>query len=180
MPRRFNLSFVIAAAALLLVNAAAAQDSPSLGEVARQQRSQKASTGEKDSPKVISNEELPENAVSQPSEGTSPKPHGSKAASFAEVNRTGEHWRSQIKDQKLQISSLQKQIDLLNQSVRFASHPCNGPRCVEWNERQREKQQQVERMQGDLSIRKKNLEEMQESARRQGYGNSVYEPDTAK
>jgi hypothetical protein len=47
---------------------------------------------------------------------------------------------------------------------------------VGWNERQREKQQRAERMQAQLEDQKKRLDDMQESARKQGYGSSVYDP----
>jgi hypothetical protein len=47
---------------------------------------------------------------------------------------------------------------------------------VQWNERQKEKQQEVERGQAQLAEQKKRLDDMQESARRQGYGSSVYDP----
>jgi len=47
---------------------------------------------------------------------------------------------------------------------------------VEWNQHQTEKQQQVEQMKAQLEDKKKNLEEMQESARKQGYGTSIYDP----
>jgi len=92
------------------------------------------------------------------------------------TKQSAERWKSQIQAQKAQIASLQKQIDSLNQSVHFANHECAGPRCVQWNERQREKQQQAERMQARLDGQKRHLEEMQESVRKQGYGNSVYDP----
>jgi molecular chaperone GrpE (heat shock protein) len=47
---------------------------------------------------------------------------------------------------------------------------------VGWNERQREKEQRVERMQAQLQEMKRRLEETQDSARKQGYGSSVYDP----
>ena len=182
MARTYKLILVLAAAISLLATIAKSQDSPSLGDLARQQRLQKASAGVKDAnaPKVITNEEILQNAIAQPSVDSSSGDHRSMPASSNGMKQSGERWKSQIEAQKSQIANLQKQMDQLNQSIRFASHPCTGPRCVEWNERQREKQQQVERMQADLSVRKKSLEEMQESARKQGYGNSVYEPDTTK
>jgi hypothetical protein len=46
---------------------------------------------------------------------------------------------------------------------------------VQWNERQKEKQDQVESMKAQLEEQKKQLENMQESARKQGFGSSVYE-----
>jgi predicted ribosome quality control (RQC) complex YloA/Tae2 family protein len=70
---------------------------------------------------------------------------------------------------------LQRQVDDLNESIRFAPANC-VENCVGWNERQREKQQQVERMQGQLDEQKRRLDDLQDSARKQGYGSSVYDP----
>jgi uncharacterized coiled-coil protein SlyX len=47
---------------------------------------------------------------------------------------------------------------------------------VQWNERQKQKQQEVERMRSQLETQKKRLQSMQESARQQGYGGTVYDP----
>jgi len=82
----------------------------------------------------------------------------------------------QIEVEKHQVSSLQSQIDQLSESIRFAPANCVA-NCVQWNERQREKQQQVEQMKSQLEDLKKRLEDMQEQARQQGYGSSVYDPD---
>jgi hypothetical protein len=37
-------------------------------------------------------------------------------------------------------------------------------------------QQEVERLQGELEVQKKSLEQMQETARRAGYGSAVWDP----
>jgi predicted ribosome quality control (RQC) complex YloA/Tae2 family protein len=73
------------------------------------------------------------------------------------------------------VADLQSQIDRLNSSVHFveANRYRNG---VQHNERQVEKQDQVQRMQNQLDQQKKKLEDMQEAARKDGYGNAVYEP----
>jgi hypothetical protein len=47
---------------------------------------------------------------------------------------------------------------------------------VGWNERQREKQERVERMRLQFEDQKRRLDDTQESARKQGYGSSVYDP----
>jgi uncharacterized coiled-coil protein SlyX len=47
---------------------------------------------------------------------------------------------------------------------------------VQYNQRQVQKQDEVQRMQKQLDEQKKKLEEMQESARKAGLGSSVYEP----
>jgi len=182
MGTRCKLVFVLGAAVSLFAGTAYAQDSPSLGDLARQQRKQKEQaeiTPGKDAaaPRVITNEEIPEQAETTPTPPAAAGERGSSMpASSTGAKQSAEKWKSQIQAQKGQIASLQKQIDTVNQSIHFASHTCAGPRCVQWNERQREKQQQVERMQAQLDGQKKHLEEMQESARKQGYGNSVYEP----
>jgi len=48
--------------------------------------------------------------------------------------------------------------------------------CVQKNERQREKEQQLESMKAQLDQRQKALEELQDAARKQGFGSSVYDP----
>jgi hypothetical protein len=164
--------FVLAAASSLFAGVVWAQDSPSLGDLARQQRLERESAAQ--TSRVITNEEIPEHPTPEPAVVRGER--GAMPAS-ANVNRqSAERWKSQILAQKNQIATLQKQIDKVNQSIHFADHTCAGARCVQWNERQKEKQQQVERMQAQLDGEKKRLEEMQESARKQGYGNSVYEP----
>ena len=96
-------------------------------------------------------------------------------ASSDSAKKSAEDWKSQIQDQKSQVVSLQSQVDALSESIRFAPGNCVA-NCVEWNEHQKEKQQQVERMQAQLEDQKKQLEEMQDSARKQGYGSAVYDP----
>jgi chromosome segregation ATPase len=171
-----KLIFVLGAVIFLFAGTAVAQDSPSLGDLARQQRQQSKTAKGKDAKgsKVITNEEIPEHRVSAPSPAGD-EYGSSMPASSSGAKQPAESWKSQIQAQKSQIASLQKQIDQVNESIRFAPANCVG-RCAEWNERQREKQQQVERMQAQLDEQKKRMEEMQESARKQGYGSSVYDP----
>jgi hypothetical protein len=163
----------------LVAATAYAQDSPSLGDLARQQRQQKEqskTTSSKDakSSKVITNEELPGHSAmaagSVVNAEVTPQPVSSEGP-----KQPAEHWRSQILAQKNQIATMQSQVEDLNESIRFAPANCVA-NCVAWNEHQKEKQQQVERMQAQLEDMKKHLDEMQESARKQGYGSSVYDP----
>jgi hypothetical protein len=175
--------FVFSIAAISLGAVIAnAQDAPSLGDLARQQRQQKqqakTATGKDAKPaKVITNEELPAHKASAapPTPVASLSEPSSPPDSASVSKLPAEQWKSQILSQKNQIASLQGQMDQLNQSIQFAPANC-VENCVAWNERQREKQQQVERMQAQLEEQKKHLDEMQESARQQGYGSSVYDP----
>jgi TolA-binding protein len=86
-----------------------------------------------------------------------------------------EQWKSQIQAQKNAISSLQSHMNILNESIRYAGGNCISG-CVQWNERQKQKQDQVESMKVQLEELQKRLEEMQDAARKQGFGSSVYDP----
>ena len=162
------------------------QDSPSLGDVARQARQQKQ---DKDSqtnqdgntaktPKVITNEEIsthsgPATADSAAANDTKPADTSSAAGG---AKQSAETWKSQIQAQKDTIGTLEAQISKLNDSIQFAPANCVSG-CVQWNERQQQKQQDVERMRSQLETLKQHLQELQEGARQQGYGSSVYDPN---
>lgn len=174
---------VISAGAFLLTAAALAQDSDSqsLGDLARQQRQQHAKTAQtKDSktPKVFTNSDLPAHSDdADHSDGSEPADTGKAPMPVPSSGpRQGsEHLRSEIQAQKSQIAELQRQIDEVNGSIRFAPGNCVRG-CEKWNEHQQRKQQQVEQMQAQLEEQKRHLEETQESARKQGFGSSVYDP----
>jgi hypothetical protein len=178
--RRLFLGF--ATAVSLFAGVAHAQDSQSLGDLARQQRqkqkeqSKTALGKDAKASKVITNEEIPEHAGPAPEPAINGEQNRTSMPAASEgAKQPAEHWKSQILAQKNQITSLQRQVDEINESIRFAPPNCVA-NCVGWNERQREKQQRVERMQAQLLEQKNRLEEMQESARKQGYGSSVYDP----
>jgi uncharacterized coiled-coil protein SlyX len=176
---------LLLAAVSLLAGAASAQDSPSLGDLARQQRQQKtrsktAQGTDKDkeakASKVITDEELTRHAESSSAVVPSGQARAaSTSASSDGAKQSSEEVKSQIQQQKSQIASLRAQIDQLDNSIHFAPPNC-VENCVQWNERQKQKQQQVENMQTQLEELKKRLEEMQKSARKRGYGSSVYDP----
>ncbi len=77
--------------------------------------------------------------------------------------------------QKAAVDSLKQQIEELSSSIHFAGANCVA-NCAQWNERQKEKQDQVESMKAQLDAQQKHLEEMQDAARKAGFGSSVYEP----
>jgi len=128
--------------------------------------------------KVITNEEIPEH-ISQTARpaafsATSDAANDDQPAASGS-NGQAEALRSQITSMKDNIASLQSQIDSVNDSIRFAPGNCVSG-CVQWNERQVQKQQQVDQMKAQLEEQKKQLEDLQESARKQGFGSSVYDP----
>ena len=169
----------------LWVLAGSAQDAPSMGDVARQARQQKqnkdaqakVATVSKTS-KVITNEEIPEHSEAADGAATSDgESHaGSASPSVADgAKLSADEWKTQISAQKDLVSSLQSGIEKLNDSIQFAPGNCLAG-CVQWNERQKQKQQEVARARAQLESQKKRLESMQESARKQGYGSSIYNP----
>jgi len=165
----------------LMGASANAQDSQSLGEVARQQRQQKEQSANVQgqnavASRVVTNEEIPEHTRDETASAVRKDKSGvSRILASKTAKQPAEYWQSRIRVQKGQIASLQRRIDEINGSIRFSSINC-GANCVLRNERQKSKQQQVEQKQGELDQQKKRLEEMQEAARKQGYGSSVYDP----
>ena len=147
----------------------------SLGDVARQQREKQAKEGHA-AHKVVTNEEIPENPDAVASGTTSVDDHSSSSAPAASNDtHSGEQWKAKIEAQKSTIASMQSEIDRLNSSIHFveANRYSNG---VQYNQRQIQKQEEVQRVQKQLDEQKKKLEEMQEGARKAGLGSSVYDP----
>lgn len=142
----------------------------SLGDVARQQRQKQQAKKGQAAPKVITNEEIPEHPQDPSDQNQAEEP-----ASPAMGSKPAEHWKSEIQAQKQAVASLQSQIDKLNSTIHFveANRYRNG---VQYNQRQEQKQEQVERMKDQLAQQQKKLEDMQEAARKDGYGNAVYDP----
>jgi len=146
----------------------------SLGDVAREQRQKQAKDAHA-THKVVTNEDIPEQAEPVSTTSVSTDEHDPALAPASNDVHAGEQWKAKIEAQKGSVASLQSQIDKLNSSIRFAGPNCVA-NCVQYNERQIQKQDEVQRMQKQLDERRKQLEEMQESARKAGLGSSVYEP----
>jgi chromosome segregation ATPase len=147
----------------------------SLGDVARAQR-QKQAKDAHTTRKVVTNEDIPEQAEPVSSTSTSTDQHDTASDSPASNDtHAGEQWKAKIEAQKNSVASLQNRIDKINSSIHFveANRYYNG---VQYNERQVKKQDEVQRLQKQLDEQKKQLEDMQESARKAGLGSSVYEP----
>ena len=201
MPTR-RVFTLLAASALLFAFTAYGQDSQSLGDVARQTRQQKqqkdapakdasakdasseqaagtdanAKNAQPKSPHVITNDEIPSHLTPTKTAAGAPQTTNEPDAALSSSDRgaRAEQLKSQIQTQKSAIASLEGEIADLSESGHYAGGNCVA-NCVQWNERQKEKQDQVESMKTQLEEQKKQLESMQESARKQGFGSSVYE-----
>ena len=174
------------------------ENSASLGDVARQARQQKlqkdakakgtakdpksgASNQSAKAPRVLSNEDLGSHTIvttTLPSSAQKPKvvdDSGYDPNSPAAKQEQAERWKQQIQGQKDAIASLEQQIKELGDSIHYAGGNCVA-NCVEWNERQKQKQDEVENMKQQLSDAQAHLADMQEQARKQGFGSTVYDP----
>jgi hypothetical protein len=188
----------------LLCGFAYAQDDQSLGDLARQvraQKQQKAGQGkdtaksltassdatEPKTARALTNDDVPDHSndksvssshsdskKSESGDSKDSNPSDS-ATNPADREAQAETWKSQIQTQKSNIEQLQQQIADVSSSIQYAGANCVS-NCEQWNEHQRHKQEQVETMKSQLEQLQHQLEEMQESARKQGFGSSVYEP----
>ena len=126
---------------------------------------------------VITDDELPQHPVAGVKTPASPTGHGEFAPDPAFGGKMSpDEVRSQIQDQKSAISALEAQITGLNDSIHFAGANCVA-NCVQWNEGQQQKQRQVEDMRSELENAKQALEQMQDYARKMGFGSSVSDPE---
>ena len=175
----------LVAGLLALTSAASGQsssDSPSLGDLARKQRQKQQQTKETAKPKkVVTNEDIPEHpdassdSPASSSPGASERAHDDSSAPAGAVLQAGDQLKAAILRQKTAVADLKAQIDKVQDSIHFveANAYRNG---VEYNKLQAQRQQEVQRLQSQLEEQKKNLEQMQETARKTGFGSSVWDP----
>jgi len=182
---------LFAAGACMCVLLANAQDSQSLADAARQARLQKqqkdaqandspAGTNDAPSaktPRVITNDEIPEHVGSTLTPAHSPEPQAPTYGqrSYGTRKTPADQWKSQIQAQKNAIALLQREIASLSGSIHFPVN-CLPNTCAQRTERQLAKEDRVEIMKQQLVEQQKRLEDLQDSARKQGFGSSVYDP----
>ncbi|SPF38317.1 exported hypothetical protein [Candidatus Sulfotelmatobacter kueseliae] len=128
-------------------------------------------------PHVITNEDIPEHIGPTRTMGQGPQNSGVTydQPTYTEPKLPADYWKAQIMAQKNAIANLKSNIDTLSASIQYAGGNCVS-NCVQWNERQKQKQEQVDAMKLQLEDLEKRLDDMQEAARKQGYGSSVYDP----
>lgn len=145
----------------------------SLPEIARQQRLKQQARDMQAAKKVVTNDDIPSRPEAD-SEATLDEEDDAPTVS-AKSGKTAEQWKQQILAQENVVSSLQRDVTRLGASVHFVevNRYSNG---VQYNQYQARKQEEVVRLQKQLDAEKKKLADMQESARKAGFGNAVYEP----
>jgi DNA repair exonuclease SbcCD ATPase subunit len=187
---------VLMAGALVSVQPALSQDSQSLGDAARQARLQKqelqkqekdrkdksaaAKSGDaqaaKPAKRVVTNDEIPEHVGSTLTSASKPaKPAPSYSpSSYGSQRAPAEQWQAIILAQKNAVGNLQHAVESLTESIRYPESCVVD--CAQRYAEQRNREQQLESMQAQLEQQQKRLEDLQESARKQGFGSAVYDP----
>lgn len=125
---------------------------------------------------IVTNDDTPERATVTTASVHQKLPSESEAQPTAgDRNALAERYKSEILAQKTTIAALEQDIRTIGDSIHFAGGNCVA-NCAQWNEHQQEKQQQVETMKTQLEEQRKLLEDLQEEARKAGFGGSVTEP----
>ena len=149
----------------------------SLGEIARRQQ-QKKQPANIVLRKVLTNDDMAAvssttSAGSNPSatdKGTSASPSKDSTA------WTAEKFRSEIQKQRDAIAETQNAIDKIEPTINHVQNNRNiYTNAPEYNAHQDEKQQTVNQLKGRLAEQQSELADLQEKARKAGYGNSVYQ-----
>ena len=170
------LLVLIAALVLCPDSLGQSSDTPSLGELARKERQRQKKDDPAKPKKVVTDEDIPTaEAKEDASPAAGPHDENSVQRSASDVLQNGDQMKTAIARQKALIDDLKSHIEKLNDSIQFveANGYTNG---VRYNKVQARKQQEVERMRGQLSELQRDLEQMQESARKAGYGSAVWDP----
>jgi hypothetical protein len=192
-----RLLIAITAITMLCGIVAQAQESQSLGDVARQVRLQKqqkeaqskpntgaqsgavSQTSDSKDARAITNENMYQQTASIAASKPKHDRDEDKQVDPSDPAKQSDHAeeiKAAIQSQKSAIASAKQEMESLSNSIHYAGGSCIA-NCAQWNERQKEKQDEVERMKTQIEEQQTRLEEMQESARKQGFGSSVYEPD---
>ena len=136
----------------------------------------RSSAAGKSGKKVLTNEDIgAAHTAADSAPASEPNNPEAESSNQADAKNPPDYWVTRILAQKNAIASLKSDIDQLSASIQYAPGNCVSG-CVEWNEQQQQKQQQVDTMKAQLEEQQKQLGEMQEAARKQGYGSSVYDP----
>ncbi|HTT25241.1 MAG TPA: hypothetical protein VMG82_40375 [Candidatus Sulfotelmatobacter sp.] len=125
---------------------------------------------------LVTDDDNPERANVTPvsTRSTSSEPENAQPDS-GDHQAKGEQWKAQILQQKSAIAALQEDIKTTSESIHYAGANCVA-NCAQWNEKQQQKQQEVDTMKAQLEQGQRALEDMQEAARKEGFGGSVYDP----
>jgi uncharacterized protein YukE len=169
-----------AIASILLAHSVCAQ---SLGDIARQQREknkQQATTTNK----VLTNDDLstPAHSADLTSDDTQQKKNAkqktpaSKEQSKKDEEPSADELKAAIQDKKEAIAETQDEIAKLQSTINYVQNNRNiYTNAPEYNDRQKRKEQEVNRLKGVLQQQQDELKDLQDTARKAGYGSALYD-----
>ena len=168
--RKIVASFV----GIILVSASVLGQS--LGELAREQRQKQNDKPTVTPHKVITDDDIPahtEGSKETKDATAKTSPDDSDAPINTEGN--GDQLKAKCLAIKQEIKDYQAQLDKLRASSKFveANRYVNG---AQYNQHQLAKQQEADRMEKRLEQMKQKFADLQERARKAGFGSAVYDP----
>lgn len=152
-------------------SSAAAQ---SLADAAREARDSKQLNNPRGAQrKVYTNETLAASSHEDPASEKKPSDRQPQTTSVKKT--TALQWKAAIASQKNAVEALQAQIEKAEKSIQFvtANGHSNGP---QHNAEQKKSLDQLVIAKKKLEQEKQKLEEMKETARKEGFSSVVYEP----
>jgi predicted nucleic acid-binding Zn-ribbon protein len=88
---------------------------------------------------------------------------------------SAEEFKQEIQKQKDAIAAIQERIDQLQPTITYVQNNRNVyTNAPEYNEAQKRRQQELDRLKGILQEQQDELKDLQEQARQAGYGSAVY------
>jgi hypothetical protein len=184
--------FFVSLTAFLLANSSVYGQS--LGDVARENREQKATQTPTTPPKVITNATLPKDPEgSAPTVNQAPERTGPSTATVASSRKAAQQraaeqraaaqWKQKILAQESTIANLRLRVDRLKASIHFVEpnnyYPYDSYSSyagMAQNQYQARQLERLAQMRLQLNQQKKKLEDMQEAARHAGMHTAVYDP----
>ncbi|HEU5231821.1 MAG TPA: hypothetical protein VFU50_03095 [Terriglobales bacterium] len=175
-----SLAVLSAVASVLLAQSVCAQ---SLGDIARQQcekNKQQATTTNK----VLTNDDLStadhstdtSSDDSQKKKTVKQKPSASAEQADKNGQPSAEELKAAIQDKKQAIAEIQAEITKLQSTVNYVQNNRNiYTNAPEYNEAQKRKEQEVNRLKGVLQEQQDELKDLQDTARKAGYGSAIYD-----
>jgi len=148
----------------------------SLGDLAREQRQKQNDKPTVTPHKVITDDDIP--AHTEASEGTkhtTAKTSSDNLDTPINTESNGEELKAKCLAIKQEIKDYQAQLDKLRASSKFveANRYVNG---AQYNQHQLAKRQEADRMEERLEQMKQKFADLQERARKAGFGSAVYDP----
>ncbi len=165
----------------VLIPGAGAQ---SVADAAQKERARKQQQPSSTTPKLYTNDEIDTgrhdaSPTATPLSSKTVKPANSSAQGSKtdkKWEQASVQWKEKILRQKQTVKVLQDQVDKAQASLHPASTAGLYSNVTPPSYRQQQRQNQLDNQQQRLATEKKKLDDMQEAARKLGYGSAIFDP----